>query len=115
MTAAKTAKRTRRQFTAADKCRAVLMIWTERRSGMDVARELGVTWTVLSGWQEQAMTGMISALEPKRTHVPTASPLSTRLQQLLDRKAGRPAAEKALRPAPVKRLAETEPQKRPES
>jgi len=46
-------------YTAEEKCRAVLSVWTERCKPGDVCRELGVTWTLLSHWQSRAMEGML--------------------------------------------------------
>ena len=106
-TAVKSTKRPPRRFTAADKCRAVLLVWTEKRSASQLARELGLTWTVLSQWQEQAMAGMLGALEPRQRTEPKPCPLNARLEQLLDRKAIRPAPETPALPAGLqKRLAE---------
>jgi len=106
-TAAKKAKRPPRRFSATEKCRAVLLVWTEKRSASELAREMGLTWTVISQWQEQAMTGMLSALEPRRRTEARPSPLNLRLQQLLERTSTRPAAEKPALPAAVqKRLVE---------
>jgi transposase-like protein len=106
-TAVKATKRPPRRFTASEKCRAVLLVWTEKRSASDLARELGLTWTVLSQWQEQAIGGMLSALEPRRPTEPKPCPLNARLQQLLDRKSPRPGPEIPARPAGLaKRAAE---------
>ena len=72
--------------TAEEKCRAVLSVWTERRKQGEVCRELGVTWTVLSQWQERAMEGMLLALQP-RVAVDKAVGLNSRLAVLLERKS----------------------------
>jgi hypothetical protein len=59
-----------------------------------------VTWNQLSLWQDQAMAGMLQALEPKRG-VPCGNlPLSVRLQGLLARKAARDAVEENLPSVP---------------
>ena len=105
--AVKSTKRPPRRFAASEKCRAVLLVWTEKRSASQLVREMGLTWTVLSQWQEQAMAGMLSALEPRQQTEPKPCPLNTRLQQLLDRKAIRPAPETPALPAGLqKRLTE---------
>lgn len=83
------ARRTRRSFSAADKSRAVLSLWTERRSLTELCRELEVSWTVINQWQEQAMAGLLQALEPKRKAPAGQIPLSTRLQGLLERNLAR--------------------------
>ena len=72
--------------TAEEKCRAVLSVWTERRKPGDVCRELGITWTVLSQWQERAMEGMLLTLQP-RAAVDKAVALNWRLAVLLERKS----------------------------
>lgn len=92
----------RNRFTAAEKCRAVLALWTERSSGSELCKELGTTWNMLNLWQEQAMEGMVQSLEPKRSAPCGNTPLNPRLQGLLDRKAVRKALEGAdsLLPSP---------------
>jgi len=72
--------------TAKEKCRAVLSVWTERRKQGEVCRELGITWTLLSQWQERAMEGMLLALQP-RAAVDKAVALNSRLAVLLERKS----------------------------
>jgi len=91
----------RRRFSAADKCRAVLSLWTERRSLAELCRELGVTWNVLSQWQEQAMEGMLQGLTPKCPGPCGQMPLSSRLQSLLERKSLRPAPSDSPPPKPA--------------
>ena len=80
----KTAERKaeRRRFTSAEKCRAVLALWTERSSGAELCKELGTTWNMLNLWQEQAMEGMVQSLEPKRPAPCGSAPLNPRLQGL---------------------------------
>ena len=70
--------------TAAEKCRAVLSVWTERRKPGEVCRELGVAWSLLNQWQERAMEGMLMALQP-RVPVKKGVALSPRLAVLLER------------------------------
>jgi transposase-like protein len=68
---------------AAEKCRAVLSVWTEKRKPAAVCRELGVKWTILMHWQNRALEGMLQALEP-RQNLAQGTALSPRLQTLLD-------------------------------
>jgi transposase-like protein len=75
------------RHTAQEKCRAVLALWTERSTGSELCKEMNTTWNVLNLWQEQAMEGMMQALEPRRKAERASSPLSPRLQGLLERKA----------------------------
>lgn len=94
----------RNRFTAVEKCRAVLALWTERSSGSELCKELGTTWNMLNIWQEQAMEGMVQALEPKRSAPCGNTPLNPRLQGLLERKAARKALEGQDSPLPAPRL-----------
>ena len=79
-------KRRRRVLghTPEEKCRAVLLVWTERRKPGEVCRELGVDWGVLQQWQDRAMEGMLLALQP-RLRVERGVALSPRLAVLLKR------------------------------
>ena len=79
-------KRRRRVLghTPEEKCRAVLLVWTERRKPGEVCRELRVDWGVLQQWQDRAMEGMLLALQP-RLPVERGVALSPRLAVLLKR------------------------------
>jgi transposase-like protein len=79
-------KRGRRGWghTPEEKCRAVLLVWTERRKPGEVCRELGVDWGMLKQWQDRAMEGMLMALQP-RVQVERGVALSPRLAVLLKR------------------------------
>jgi len=81
-------KRKRRGLghTAAEKCQAVLTLWTERRKPGEICREMGVAWGVLQQWQDRAMEGMLLALEP-RVQVERGVALSPRLAVLLEKKS----------------------------
>ncbi len=70
-------------YTAEEKCRAVLSVWTEKRKPGEICREMGVAWTVLNQWQERAMEGMLLALQP-RVAVEKAVALTPRLAVLLE-------------------------------
>ena len=73
--------------TAEEKCRAVLSVWTERRKPGEVCRELGVAWALLNHWQERAMEGMLSALQPRIPVTEKTVALNSRLAVLLERKS----------------------------
>lgn len=79
----KTSKRVRRTFEAQQKATAVLSIWTERRTATEVCRDMGVSWALLNQWQNQAMEGMISGLEPKKNQRDVA--LNARLRKLIEK------------------------------
>jgi transposase-like protein len=74
-------------YTAEQKCRAVLSVWTERRKPGEVCRELGVVWSVLNQWQERAMEGMLLALQPRVPMIEKTVALNSRLAVLLERKS----------------------------
>ena len=78
-----------RRFTVTEKAQAVLQIWTEKTTPSRLAKEMGLTWGALMQWQDQAMAGMLAGLEAKNRQSPKPSPLSSRLQQLLEKKAAR--------------------------
>lgn len=94
-------KASRRRYTAAEKCRSVLALWTERSSGAELCKQLGVTWSQLSQWQEQAMEGMLLGLEPKSRGPNGNTPLSVRLQALLARQSARAALVATQPPGPA--------------
>jgi len=75
--------------TAEEKCRAVLSVWTERRTPGEVCRELGIVWNLFNQWQQKAMEGMLQALEPRFPLVPVDKgiALSPRLAVLLAKKS----------------------------
>jgi len=81
-------KKGRSSYTAEEKCRAVLSVWTEKRKPGEVCRELGVAWAVLKQWQERAMEGMLLALQPRTPMREKTVALNSRLAVLLERKSG---------------------------
>ena len=80
-------------YTAQEKCRAVLSVWTERRKPTEVCRELGIPWHLFNQWQERAMEGMLLALQP-RVVVRREVALNLRLAVLLERKSKEGAMKK---------------------
>lgn len=74
-------------FSAVEKCRAVLSIWTERVKPADVCREMGVTWMHIKHWQDRALEGMMQALET-RSGLAVGSALTPRLRALLEKRQG---------------------------
>ena len=79
------AKRSRRLFTAEEKCRAVLSVWSERRSAAEACRELQMSSMQFCKWQDLALQGILNALETKKDQV-KCPPLGGRLAKLLERK-----------------------------
>jgi len=100
-----------KEYTAQEKCRAVLTVWLERKTAATLCREQGVASSLFSQWQDRALSGMLQALEPQRMRETSEGPaLPETLRRLLDRKvrvrelnlAGR---RPLTRPACVKRKA----------
>lgn len=76
------------QYPAKTKCEAVLSVWSQQSRPATVCQSLGINWGVLKKWQNQAIEGMLQALEPKRKEDPTTTPrLNPKLQKLLEQKA----------------------------
>ncbi len=75
----------KRQHSVIEKCEAILSIWSERRKPIQVCRELEVSWTILSQWQDRALEGMMQALTP-RVNLETCTALNPRLHALLEKK-----------------------------
>lgn len=78
--------RDRRSYTAEEKCRVVLAMWTGRKQGTELCRELGVSWKMLEEWQSRAMEGLVGALAPRDGAIRKGPMLGPRLKRLLDRK-----------------------------
>jgi transposase-like protein len=75
------------RYGAAEKCRAVLAVWTERQQASALCRELGVSSALFSQWQDRALAGMLEALEARGTRAAEPGPaLPPLLKRLLDRK-----------------------------
>lgn len=102
------ARRTRRQYTAIEKCQAVLAIWTERQSMSEVSRRLQVAWSQLNSWQNQALDAMLEALGPKKRAEDRSPELSGKLQNLLRKKGLSAEASSMVTPALQKRLSEVQ-------
>lgn len=82
------------RYGAAEKCRAVLSVWTEKRKPGEVCRELDIPYMVLSHWQNRALEGMLQALEP-RVRLDRGPALSPRLQALLEKRSSVIGTKKA--------------------
>jgi len=78
------------KHTALEQCRAVLLVWTERKNKKEVCREMKVSGSLLAYWQEKAMGGLITALTPRegREEAQKGPALSVSVKRLLDKKAG---------------------------
>ena len=71
---------------AQTKCEAVLAVWTERRKPSQICKELGITWSQLSMWQDKALAAMLEALEPRRSGEEATPNLTKSLQKLFEKK-----------------------------
>jgi transposase-like protein len=81
-------KRERVVHSAREKAQAVLAGWTERRRPCEICREMKITSSVLSQWQERAMEGILAALEPQKRLAPGQKPsLPAKVERLLARKS----------------------------
>ena len=80
-----TQRRKRRVFSAQEKGKAVLSLWSERRTVAEVCQEMSVSNPQLSKWQHLAMEGILSALESKHDHVRQPA-LNRRLEVLMEKK-----------------------------
>mgnify|MGYP001363894197 CR=1 FL=1 len=93
-----TVERRKRQtyvFSAKEKSQAVLSLWSGRRSASGLMRELKVPWATISGWEKRALSGILTALDPKwKEPAAGAQSLPARVERLMER-AFRPRTETA--------------------
>lgn len=82
-------KEPKRKYNALEQCRAVLLVWSERRSMREVCRDLKVSGSMLAYWQEKAMAGLIAALTPRDGLVVAENgpALSVNVKRLMEKKA----------------------------
>lgn len=75
------------RYGAAQKCRAVLAVWTESKQASALCREMGVSQSLFSQWQDRALSGMLEALEPRGVREAAPGPaLPLLVKRLLERK-----------------------------
>ena len=75
------------RYGAVEKCRAVLAVWTERKQASALCREMTVSASLFSQWQDRALAGILEALEPRGTRTSVEGPaLPVLVRRLLDRK-----------------------------
>lgn len=80
-------KTERRVFSAQEKVEAVLSVWSERRKPREVCKEMQISWTMLSQWQDVALSAMLVALEPRvRKEEERGPALGPKLEKLLQKK-----------------------------
>ena len=79
-------RRVQRAFSAKEKSQAVLSLWSGRRSASALMKELSVPWGVLHGWEQRAISGILTALDPGWKQTPEAvSSLPERVEKLIER------------------------------
>ena len=80
------ARRAQRTFSAKEKSQAVLSLWSGRRRPSALMKELSVPWGVLRGWEQRAIWGILTALDPGWKQTPEAvSILPERVEKLITR------------------------------
>ena len=77
-------RRVKRSFTAEQKCRAVLSLWSSNQSALAICRDQGISYNQLDKWQMQAFEAMVEALKPKAKES-NQTVLSPMIQRLLAR------------------------------
>ena len=77
-------RRPKRSFSAEQKCRAVLCLWSSNQSALAICRDQGISYNQLDKWQMQAFEAMVNALKPK-VKESSQTVLSPRIQRLLAR------------------------------
>ena len=89
-------RKPQRLFGAKEKSQAVLSLWSGRRSAAALMKELQVPWGVLHGWEQRAIHGILTALDPgwKQTKE-TVSNLPSRVEKLIERTLPKPQAPEA--------------------
>lgn len=77
-------RRPQRLFGAKEKSQAVLSLWSGRRNASALMKELSVPWGVLHGWEQRAIQGILTALDPNWKQAPEAvSVLPARVEKLI--------------------------------
>jgi len=95
-TETKTAKKRRawKVYSAKEKCRAVLSLWSGRRTPSALCREMEMNWGALHGWEKVALEGIMEGLDPgwKKEGVEGIR-LGKRIEKLLEKAVAAPVAE----------------------
>ena len=85
-------------YGAREKVEAVLALWSGRRSPAALTKALQVPWGLLNTWEQRALGGMLTALDPAWKRAETETPsLPVRVERLfsqtLNPAAAAPTAE----------------------
>lgn len=85
-------KQQSRMCSAKEKAQAVLALWSGRRTPSALTKELGLPWAVINGWEKRALSGMLTALDPRWKQAEEAQPsLPPRVEKLIEQTV-KPAA-----------------------
>ena len=77
-------RRAMRVLSAKEKSQAVLSLWSGRRNAAVLMKELGVSWGMLDSWEQRALTGMLTALDPAwKQAADRSTVLAPRLEKLI--------------------------------
>lgn len=75
------------RYGAEEKCRAVLAVWMEKKQASVLCKEMEISASLLSQWQDRALSGILGALEPRGHREGMPGPtLPLLVKRLLDRK-----------------------------
>ena len=86
-------RRPSRVYSAKEKAQAVLALWSGRRNPSTLTKELDVTWAAINQWEQRALAGMLTALDPGWKQTVEEQPsLPRRLEKLIEQTL-KPAAE----------------------
>jgi transposase-like protein len=77
-------KKQRRKFTAEEKLKAVLAVWSERRSVSELCTDMEISANQFGTWQNRALEALLKALDPGRSREKPPL-LSGRMERLLSR------------------------------
>lgn len=80
------ARRPVRTHSAKEKAKAVLALWSGRRSPSALTKELGVPWSAINQWEKRGLSGMLNALDPMwKQDVEDPPSLPRRVEKLIER------------------------------
>jgi transposase-like protein len=89
-------KRQSRVYSAKEKAQAVLALWSGRRSPSALTKELEVPWGLLNTWEQRALSGMLTALDPTWKQAAEEQPsLPRRVEKLIEQTLKPAAATEA--------------------
>ena len=110
----KAPRKSRVGYSAKQRCEAVLSVWTERRKPSEVCKELQIAWAQLNQWEDQALKGMLGALEPRQRKESARPPvLSAKLVKLLEKVEKKEEQKQSKLEERLEQLVDSAPPKKP--